>query len=463
MGYFVAEFHRALFLFHRDLRLHDNLALLDAHRRSAQVVPCFIFEPAQVDPHPYRSERALTFMLQSLDDLSARIAEKGAVLQLLRGPTVPTVAKLIDVLGIEAVFSNHDYTPFARKRDAELAAMCRSLSVSFIQHHDSLLHAPEQMLKSDHTPYTMFTPFFKRMGACPVARPQRRTHTNFRPVQVPHELRTSLDRLREALPHSPAAEGGRTQARRILKNIDNFRSYLRQRDFPAQDATTRLSAHLKFGTCSAREVYHCIAQTLGREHGLIRSLYWRDFFSQIALHFPHVFGHAFRPAYDRIEWEDAPSGFAAWCDGSTGFPIVDAGMRELNTTGFMHNRVRMITASFLIKDLHIDWRAGERYFATRLVDYDPAVNNGNWQWAASSGCDAQPYFRIFNPWLQQKKFDPECAYIKRWVHELADVPPSRIHRAAIDRSDLPSSYPAPLVDHLEEKSLTEQMYEVVHL
>ncbi len=222
------------------------------------------------------------------------------------------------------------------------------------------------------------------------------------------------------------------------------------------DATSRLSAHLKFGTCSVREVYYAIVQQLSPEHPLLRQLYWRDFFTHIAFHYPHVFGKAFHPQYDNLVWDNNRGHFQRWAEGTTGFPIVDAGMRELNATGFMHNRVRMIVASFLTKDLHISWRWGERYFAQHLVDYDPAVNNGNWQWAASTGCDAQPYFRIFNPWLQQQKFDPDCQYIYRWIPELNGIPATIIHKWYSKHVDAP--YPAPMLDHARESQIAKERY-----
>jgi deoxyribodipyrimidine photo-lyase len=219
-----------------------------------------------------------------------------------------------------------------------------------------------------------------------------------------------------------------------------------------------LSAHNKFGTCSIREVYYIIAETFTHEHALIKELYWRDFFTHVAWNFPHVFGNSFHSKFDKLKWSKNLKTFKAWCNGLTGFPVVDAAMRQLNKTGFMHNRARMIAASFLTKDLHIEWRLGEQYFAQKLVDYDPAVNNGNWQWVASTGCDAQPYFRIFNPWLQQKKFDPECEYIKRWVPELKDLSPAQIHSWYNPKQKAPADYPKPIVDHTQEARITKAWF-----
>ena len=252
------------------------------------------------------------------------------------------------------------------------------------------------------------------------------------------------------------ARGGRKNAQKVLNRLADFNDYDTDRDIPAKEATTGLSAHNKFGTVSIREVYHAVTDALGSSHTIIRELYWRDFFSHVAFHFPHIFGHAFHKKYEQLEWENSRKKFKVWCDGKTGFPIVDAGMRQLNVTGFMHNRVRMIVASFLVKDLHIDWRWGEKYFAQNLVDYDPAVNNGNWQWAASTGCDAQPYFRIFNPWIQGKKFDLDCIYIKKWVPELRKYSAKDIHR--LEKGGALDGYPEAIVDHSEAKQVAEDMF-----
>ena len=241
------------------------------------------------------------------------------------------------------------------------------------------------------------------------------------------------------------------------------------------NTASHLSPYLKFGICSIREVYSTIQKELGFNHPLLRQLYWRDFYGYIGFHFPFVFTSPFQGRYRRksktnvIQWKNDPQEFEIWCNGKTGFPIVDAGMRELNETGYMHNRVRLITASFLVKDLHIDWRYGERYFALKLIDYDPFINNGNWQWVASTGCDAQPFFRIFNPWLQQKKFDPNCNYIKKWIPELQGTPVNLIHEwyntvnSTIDKSTKLSqieNYPRPIVEHQKEIIVTRELYNI---
>ena len=253
---------------------------------------------------------------------------------------------------------------------------------------------------------------------------------------------------------------GRKECLDILSNLTRFNNYEVERDYPSKERTTHLSPYLKFGTCSIREAYHRIKTVLGNEHPLIRQLYWRDFFVQIGYYFPRVFNSAFREKFNEIKWQNNMNIFELWCNGKTGFPIVDAGMRELNSTGYMHNRVRMIVSSFLVKDLHLDWRKGEEYFANKLIDLDIAVNNGNWQWTASTGCDAQPYFRIFNPWIQQRKYDPDCKYIKKWVPELKEVKREIIHNWFKQKETKSINYPKPIVDHNKESQLSKQISRV---
>ena len=447
-------YNKALFIFRRDLRLQDNTALNEALRVSSQVLPVFIFDPRQIDSHSYQSQPALYFMLQSIADLDLQLQEVGGNLTLYNGCPDQVIANVFKQQSIEAVFINRDYTPFSRRRDAELAETCQKLGIPLHILADALLTEPEQALKSDQTPYKVFTAFYNNARQFPVALPQALSSQNFLSVasdcgidQVALSLRpVSLEMIK----------GGRSQALAILEQLAEQVDYLNTRDFPALDSTSKLSAHLKFGTCSVREVYYALTEALGSEHPLLRQLYWRDFFTHIAYHFPQVFGKAFLEKFANLHWDNNLEYFQAWAQGKTGFPIVDAGMRELNATGFMHNRVRMIVASFLVKDLHVSWRWGERYFAQHLVDYDPCVNNGNWQWAASTGCDAQPYFRIFNPWLQQQKFDPDCEYIYHWIPELKDCTAKLIHQW--HKKHQPGFYPAPIIDHGYESQVTKARF-----
>ncbi len=450
------SYAKALFLFHRDLRLHDNTALISACEKADTVLPCFILDPRQLEKNPYRGLPALRFMRECLEDLEQQIKERGAKLLLFYGETHRIVEALLKGNRCDAFFSNRDYTPFARSRDSNIQALCAQLNVAFELCGDALIQEPEAVAKSDGTPYTVFTPFFKMARQLPVREPRKNEFKNF----CDDSSKTAPAYLSEALPPSvetQAIKGGRAECKKVIATLPRFSKYAEERNFPAKPGTTRLSAYNKFGCCSIRETLYAMRSRLGDDSELIRELYWRDFFTHIAFHFPHVFGGAFHRKYDAVPWENDEKLFAAWCQGRTGFPIVDAGMRELNSSGFMHNRVRMIVASFLTKDLHIDWRWGEKYFAERLIDYDPAVNNGSWQWSASTGCDAQPYFRVFNPRLQSEKYDPECVYIKRWVPELASANPKLLHGLHDAETEFPG-YPTPIVDHAIAKEWVEDTF-----
>jgi deoxyribodipyrimidine photo-lyase len=450
------KYRISLFVFRRDLRLEDNTGLIFALESSESVIPAFIFTPEQIDRNPYRSDHCLKFMVESLQDLDKQLRKKGGKLFLFQGEPEEVVSKCIRELKIEAVIVNRDYTPYSQQRDQKLEKVCKTHHIPFHSFDDALLHPPEDTLKKDGKPYTIFTPYFRNASKLEVLPPVHNQATNYFHKTIPFAKGESV------LPNltiKNGLSGGRTEALKILEHISSFSKYDLLRDFPAEKGATQLSPYLKFTVCSPREVYAAICRDLSQHHELIRALHWRDFFTSIAFFFPHVFKGAFKPKFDKLTWSKDKNAFHRWCEGSTGFPIVDAGMREMNATGFMHNRVRMITASFLIKDLHIDWRWGEKYFAQTLIDYDPAVNNGNWQWSASTGCDAQPYFRIFNPWSQQKKFDPECVYIKKWVPELDDLPPKTIHAWYEEKHHAGGKkYPAPMTNHEQAAKEALQAY-----
>jgi len=452
------KFQKALFIFRRDLRLEDNTGLTFALEHAQEVILCFIFSPEQIEHNPYRSDHCLQFMIESLEDLEKEIIAKGGRLYLFYEKPEKIVAELIENQYVDAVVVNRDYTPYSIKRDRKINATCKKLGVSFCSFDDALLHSPDQTLKGDGKPYTVFTPFYRNAMKLNVALPVTNRYKNYYSTTIPLATGSSLYKTilpKRLLPPS----GGRTAALKILEKMEQFSYYESLRDFPSEQGTTHLSAHLKFTTCSPREVYWVISRQLGASSALIRSLYWRDFFTSIGFYFPQVFSGAFHAKFDRLQWSHDEQTFRKWCEGKTGFPIVDAGMREMNQTGFMHNRMRMIAASFLVKDLHIDWRWGERYFAQTLIDYDPAVNNGNWQWAASTGCDAQPYFRIFNPWTQAVKFDPNCLYIKKWIPDLASLPPEIIHKWHQEKHHSQClSYPIPIVDHAKESKTALSLY-----
>lgn len=446
-------YQKSVFLFRRDLRLHDNTGLIQAQKESKAVSPLFILDDDIFHRIQQTRRNLIQFMFDSLSDLDGQLNEKNASLVLLRGSPTSVLDEILkENENIQSVQVNADYTPYSIHRDEKIRSVCEENGVTFQQHEDLLLVEPHEIRTSSGTPYKVFTPFYKKAIQKNVPKPKINGDSNFK--QIDSKFLVGDDVFDELLPEKNNEidqEGGRGRALEILGNLKHYKDYEQHKDIPALRATTRLSAHNKFGTCSIREAYWKIADSLGKFHPIIRQLYWRDFFTHVAFHWPHVYEHAFKRKYDAVEWSYNEAHFEKWCSGATGFPIVDAGMRQLNTTGFMHNRVRMIVASFLAKDLHIDWKWGEKYFTDLLIDYDPAVNNGNWQWAASTGCDAQPYFRIFNPWSQQKKFDPDCVYIKRWIPELADVSPAVIHRLDKKHSEIDITYPKAMVDHSKER------------
>lgn len=454
------KYHKSLFIFRRDLRIEDNKGLIEAVANSDTVIPCFIFDPRQVgQENKYRSSNAIQFMLESLHDLEDQLKKHSGHLYLFYGHADEVVKKLIKDEDIDAIFCNRDYTPFSIKRDEALQHVCSKLEVAFEPCNDLLLHEPEAIKTGSGTPYSVFSAFYKNAHKLPIAKPENLKKSSFYTKKIDlAENATIYKKILKNENSEIASHGGTHNAHKILKHLTEQEEYTKERDFPALDSTTHLSAHLKFGTLSVRQTYYAIANALGGGHPLLRQLFWRDFFTHVAYHSPFVFGSAYHKKYNNLPWENDKKKFTAWCEGKTGFPIVDAGMRQLNATGFMHNRVRMIVASFLVKDLHINWLWGERYFAEQLVDYDPAVNNGNWQWSASTGCDAQPYFRIFNPWLQQKKFDADCKYIKKWVPELKDMPPKVIHAWFKENSPASKSYPRPICDHTKESAMAKKMY-----
>jgi deoxyribodipyrimidine photo-lyase len=463
---------KSLFIFRRDLRLEDNTGLISALSHGGYVIPCFILDEQLLNTNSVKrkNNNAIQFLIESLRDLDQQLKQKNSRLYLFFGKTHNIVRDLIGREDIDSVHFNEDYSVFSKRRDNGIYKICNENSVKCFRYSDSLLidHPRSIMQPLNERPYTIFTPFFNRALKTSVLKPQKNTYRNYSSGSRSSLAEEIEDRKKEDVyyqileTHNSKMyfKGGRSECLKILKKIKKYQDYHHKKDCPAESATTGLSAHNKLGTCSIREIYHTIKENLGNDSTLIRQLYWRDFFTYVGYHHPHVFKQPFRLKYTKLNWRNDPEKFRLWCNGKTGFPIVDAGMRQLNVTGFMHNRVRLIVASFLTKDLHIDWRLGERYFAEKLVDYDPCVNNGNWQWAASTGCDAQPYFRIFNPWLQQKKFDPQCKYIKMFVPELMNIPPDLIHNLYKNRRivGLNLDYPLPIVDHKSERIIAMRFY-----
>lgn len=411
-----------IFWFRRDLRLNDNAGLYHALKSGVPVLPIFIFDRHILDELEDKKDRRVEFIHLALEQLQSQLRKLGSKLDVRYGVPEKIFPQLLKDYRVARVYTNHDYEPYAQQRDAAIGSLLAASGVGFHTFKDQVILEKEEVMKDDGTPYTIFTPYSRKWKATLTpfhlkAYPSLKYKKNF--LQQPPKEIPSLESMgfeAAGLPFPPPTW-----------KADVIRHYKEQRNIPSLPGTSRLSVHLRFGTISIRELAH---EAGALNETFLNELIWRDFYHMILWHFPRVLGHAFKPEYDKIAWRNQEHEFDAWCKGQTGYPIVDAGMRELNDTGFMHNRVRMIVASFLSKHLLIDWRWGEGYFARRLLDYDLAANNGGWQWAAGSGCDAAPYFRVFNPTLQTKKFDPELKYIRKWVPEFEEF-----------------NYPPPIVDH----------------
>ncbi len=454
------NFKKTLFIFRRDLRLEDNIGLLALLDQSETVVPAFIFDKRQIDPekNDYFSAPAFNFLLNSLSELDEALQNRGSKLSVFMGDPADVTSSLIEKDSIEAVFVNKDYTPFARTRDKEISDVCGALSVRFERHEDAVLSPIEEIRTGADGLYTVFTPFMRKAMTNEVSLPRRNNFSNY----YAGELKTKTILLGDVSADIGKRElflkGGRHEALEILKDNQYLKNYKDRRNLPADHGTSRLSAHHKFGTISIRESYHMAAENAGKTSHFVSELYWRDFYYYIAYHFPVVFKKSFLPWAKHLNWINDKNQFKAWCEGKTGVPLVDAGMRELNHTGWMHNRVRMVVASYLTKNLLIDWRWGEKYFAQNLIDYDPAQNNGGWQWSASTGADPRP-LRIFNPYTQAQKYDREAEYIKKWMPELRELENSVLTDGKTqDFSSLATDYPAPVVDQKESYHRTMSAY-----
>ena len=458
----MATFENGLFIFRRDLRVIDNIGLNLANSKCKRIYPVFIFTPEQVtSANKFKSDNAVQFMIETLQDLSSQINKMGGKLLCFYGHNVQIVSYLIKALDINAVCFNADYSPYAMQRESSIIQLCDKMGVAIEYGHDYYLHPPGTILNGSGEPYQKFTPFYNESLRKKVESPAslRRIHFASSNKNLEHSI-SLVDALKKFTKVNPniLVHGGRTNAITQLKvAAKNIKNYPRTHNELSQP-TSQLSAYIKFGCISIREVY----KTFRSKHDFIRQLFWRDFYANILYSFPQVLGHALKPNYNKVRWHHNTNWFNAWTKGETGFPVVDAGMRELNETGYMHNRARLITSSFLIKTLLIDWQKGEQYFAKKLTDYDPASNNGNWQWTAGSGADSQPYFRIFNPWLQGENFDPNCEYIKKWVPELKDVPVKDILHWEDTYSQYKNiKYPRPICNYEEQKDKALTMYKAI--
>lgn len=404
--------------FRRDLRLQDNAALYHALKENESVLPIFIFDTEILDKLEEKGDLRVAFIHQSLTLMQKQLVDLGSTLLVLHGNPIEIFKELTP----KAVYTNHDYEPYARTRDTQVKEILESKGLAFKTFKDQVIFEKDEITKDDGKPYTIFTPYSRKWKS----KLEESTLESFATEKFFDHFKKIVPIALPTLKEIGFQETSFNFPERLVKQ-SIVEQYDKQRNFPAIAGTTKLSVHLRFGTVSIRKLAQVAVK---KNETWLNELIWRDFYHMILWHFPQVETKSFKPAYDKIEWRNNEKEFAAWCEGKTGYPIVDAGMRELNATGFMHNRVRMITASFLTKHLLIDWRWGEAYFAKKLLDFDLAANNGGWQWAASSGCDAAPYFRVFNPQLQTEKFDPKLEYIKKWIPEFGT-----------------EKYPQPIVDH----------------
>lgn len=423
----------AIFWFRRDLRLNDNAGLYHALKSGHKVLPIFIFDKNILDELSDKQDARVNFIHQSLQAIKEELAKRGTAIKIFYDTPQKAFEDLLTEYSIDAVYTNRDYEPYATKRDKDIEALLAGQNIPFYTYKDQVIFERDEIVKDDKTPYTVYTPYSKKwrtkindfyLKSYPVEKYKSNflKHGGF---AIPSLKEIGFEPVDIEFPAKKPSKV-------------TLKKYAETRDIPGIDGTTHLGIHLRFGTISIRE--------LAREAAAINDtflgeLIWRDFFQMILAHFPKVVNNAFKNQYDNIKWRNNEAEFKLWCTGKTGYPIVDAGMRELNETGTMHNRVRMITASFLTKHLLIDWRWGEAYFADKLLDYDLAANNGNWQWAAGCGCDAAPYFRIFSPERQTEKFDPQHKYIKKWVPEIGT-----------------NSYPEPIVVHAEARDRCLKVY-----
>jgi deoxyribodipyrimidine photo-lyase len=405
----------SIFWFRRDLRLKDNHGLSEALKGPNPVLPLFIFDREITDELPKNDPR-LQFIHTQLRSISNQLNQFSSSLYCKQGSPLNVWKEILDIFEVQAVYVNEDYEPYAAKRDQAISRLLDKHGIPLLLHKDQVIFSPEEILKKDDSPYTVYTPYknkwLEKWKATEIAEHPINTD-NFAQLTFPFpELSTLL------------FEASQIKVKDFqLSQLDN---YEQSRNFPGLEQTSNLGPHLRFGTVSVRDIL-----TRTKSHPtFVNELVWREFFMQILFHFPKVVEQNFRSKYDLIRWRNDPNEFETWTKGETGYPMVDAGMRELNQTGYMHNRVRMVAASFLCKHLLIDWRWGEAYFASKLLDYELSANNGNWQWSAGTGCDAAPYFRIFNPIEQLKKFDPQLVYVKKWIPDFET-----------------SNYPTPMVDH----------------
>ena len=413
----------SIFWFRRDLRIEDNAGLFHALQSETPVLPLFIFDTDILNQLENKADKRVDLIHQVITSLQSDLEKQGSTLIVKHGNPVDVFQQLCMEYDVISVFTNRDYEPAAIARDKAVSVFLKTQNIHFFTFKDQVIFEWNEVLKTDGSPYTIYTPYSKIWKKCISETGIKSYSTDIYISNLVKEKHSPIPDLSHIGFLPTGIKYSKPEVREeIIQNYDQTR------DIPENtEGTTSLSVHLRFGTISVREL---VIKALQLNEIWLNELIWREFFMQIMMHFPYVTQSAFKKQYDEIKWRNNENEFRLWCEGKTGYPIVDAGMRQLNETGLMHNRIRMITASFLTKDLLIDWRWGEAYFAQKLLDYDLSANNGNWQWAAGCGCDAAPYFRIFNPAEQTKRFDPELKYINRWVTNLNSF-----------------EYPAPIVEH----------------
>ena len=416
------EFNTAIFWHRRDIRIEDNSGLNRALIESKAVIPVFIFDRFILDKLPKKDAR-VSFIYREISQLKKAYQELGSDLIVAYGDPKLIIPKIAEEYKAAYVYANRDYEPYARSRDSYLYSKLKENNISFIGSKDHVVFEKEEILKADGLPYTVFTPYSRKWKAY--------FHENYIDSYPSEKNTASLFKCETIQDLISLKDMGFEESKMSFPNKDldlqTINNYQEKRNFPAANGTSLLSIHLRFGTMSIRSL---VNKCLKLSETYLNELIWRDFYQMILFHFPHSAENSFRKNYDMIEWEKNMDEFELWCQGKTGYPMVDAGMRELNETGFMHNRVRMIVASFFTKHLLLDWRLGAAYFAEKLLDFELASNTGGWQWAAGCGCDAAPYFRVFNPTTQQQKFDKDFKYIKKWIPEFGT-----------------KKYPKPIVEH----------------
>ena len=406
-----------IFWFRRDLRLEDNVALHNALKSGGKILPVFIFDEEIIDNLP-KDDARVSFIYQTLHQLDTELKKEGSSLLIKKGNPLKIWESLIAEYNITAVYTNKDYEPYAIKRDQQVEAFLTSNNVDFCSYKDQVIFEKDEVVKNDGLPYTVYTPYknkwLQKFDADIDTKEFVLDFSNFYNITGNFPTLKSIGFQESPIKVKPY-------------NLSNLEEYDTIRDFPSQDKTSYLSPYFRFGLVSVRKMVRFALKTNAT---FLSELIWREFFMQVLFHFPKVVTNNFKQKYDSVPWRNNEEEFKKWCKGETGYPMVDAGMRQLNKTGYMHNRVRMITAGFLCKHLLIDWRWGEAYFAEKLLDYELSANNGNWQWAAGTGCDAAPYFRVFNPEAQLKKFDKDLQYIRKWVEDFDEL-----------------TYPKPMVEH----------------